>query len=221
MKMIAINGSPRKAGNTAMLLNKCLEGAKAEGAETELVHLYDLDFKGCISCFGCKRIGGKSYGRCAVQDDLTPILEMIPKADAIIFGSPIYFGNVTGEMRSFMERLVFPYLVYDKQHSMIFPKKLKNGWIYTMNIPETWLEKSGYDHLFKNNGSLMNRAFGPSESLIVTDTLQFDDYSKYASSMFDADLKTERRREVFPLDCQKAFEMGSRMARGLNERSND
>jgi multimeric flavodoxin WrbA len=219
--MIAINGSPRKAGNTAMLLNKSLEGAAARGAETEMVHLYDLNFKGCISCFACKRIGGKSYGRCALKDALTPILEKVPKVDAIVLGSPIYFGNVTGEMRSFLERLLFPYLVYDKEHSMIFPKKLRNGWIYTMNIPETWLETSGYHHLFKNNESLMNRAFGPSETLIVTDTLQFDDYSKYVSSMFDADLKTKRRREVFPLDCQKAFDMGSRMAVGLNERSND
>ena len=127
MKVMAINGSPRKNGNTATLLNKALEGASAEGAETEMIHLYDLDFKGCISCFACKRIGGKSYGRCAVKDALTPVLDKVPQADAIILGSPIYFGNVTGEMRSFMERLVFPYLVYDKQHSMIFPKKLRNG----------------------------------------------------------------------------------------------
>jgi multimeric flavodoxin WrbA len=214
MKMMAINGSPRKNGNTATLLNKALEGAAAEGAETEMVHLYDLNFKGCISCFACKRIGGKSYGRCAVKDALTPVLDMVPQADAIILGSPVYFGNVTGEMRSFMERLVFPYLVYDKQHSMIFPKKLRNGWIYTMNVPETRLETMGYVHLFKNNEGLMNRAFGPSESLIVTDTLQFDDYSKYVSSMFDADLKAKRRQDVFPLDCQKAFDMGSRMAIG-------
>lgn len=214
MKVMAINGSPRKGGNTATLLGKSLEGAAAKGAETELVHLYDLDFKGCISCFACKRIGGKSYGRCAVRDGLTPILEKVPQADAVIFGSPIYFGNVTGEMRSFIERLVFPYLVYDKQHSMLFPKKMRNGWIYTMNIPETWLQTAGYERVFKNSESLMSRAFGSSESLVVTDTLQFDDYSKYVSSMFDADLKAQRRKEVFPLECQKAYDMGSRMANG-------
>ena len=55
MKIIAINGSPRRNRNTAALLDKALEGAAAAGAETELIHLYPLDFKGCASCFCCKR----------------------------------------------------------------------------------------------------------------------------------------------------------------------
>ena len=70
MKIMAFNGSPRKAWNTATLLGKALEGAASKGAETELVHLYDLSFKGCISCFACKLKGGRSYGKCAVEDDL-------------------------------------------------------------------------------------------------------------------------------------------------------
>jgi multimeric flavodoxin WrbA len=214
LKVMAVNGSARKTGNTATLLEKALEGAAAEGAEVEMVHLYDLDFKGCTSCFACKRIGGKSCGKCAMRDELTPILDKIPELDALILGSPIYFGNVTGEMRSFLERMLFPYLVYDKEHTMIFPKNLKNGWIYTMNVPESWLKDSGYEQLFKNNEKLLTRAFGSSESLIVTDTYQFDDYSKYVSSMFDPEHKAERKRDVFPLDCEKAYQMGSRMAKG-------
>ena len=75
MKVMAFNGSPRKKWNTATLLEEALAGAKANGAETELVHLYDHVYQGCISCFACKEIGGQSYGRCAVQDELTPILD--------------------------------------------------------------------------------------------------------------------------------------------------
>jgi multimeric flavodoxin WrbA len=75
MKIIAFNGSPRKNWNTAMLLQKALEGAASEGAQTELIHLYDLNYKGCISCFACKTREGKSYGRCAVKDELTPVLK--------------------------------------------------------------------------------------------------------------------------------------------------
>jgi hypothetical protein len=71
MKVIAFNGSPRKDWNTAALLGKALEGAASQGAETELFHLYDLNYKGCVSCFACKTRNGKSYGRCAVKDDLT------------------------------------------------------------------------------------------------------------------------------------------------------
>lgn len=59
MKLIAINGSPRKDKNTAALLNKALEGAASQGAATELIHLYDQDYKGCISCFACKLKNGK------------------------------------------------------------------------------------------------------------------------------------------------------------------
>jgi len=62
MKVMAFNGSPRKKWNTGTLLEKALEGAASRGAETELIHLYDIDFKGCISCFACKTIGGNSYG---------------------------------------------------------------------------------------------------------------------------------------------------------------
>ncbi|MDA8172762.1 MAG: flavodoxin family protein, partial [Nitrospiraceae bacterium] len=108
MKVIAVNGSPRKSWNTATLLNKALEGAAAQGAGTELFHLYDFTYKGCTSCFACKMKDGKQQGRCAMKDDLTPILKKIEdEADAIVLGSPIYFGSMSGEMRSFLERLLF------------------------------------------------------------------------------------------------------------------
>ena len=95
MKCLAINGSPRKKWNTATLLQKALDGAASVGAETELVHLYDLDYKGCTSCFACKLKGGKSYGKCAMNDVLTPILDKIADVDTLILGSPFYFGTVT------------------------------------------------------------------------------------------------------------------------------
>jgi Multimeric flavodoxin WrbA len=60
MKFLAINGSPRKNKNTASLLGKIAEGAASTGAETELVHLVDLNYRGCTSCFACKLVGGKS-----------------------------------------------------------------------------------------------------------------------------------------------------------------
>jgi multimeric flavodoxin WrbA len=120
LKVLAINGSPRKKWNTATLLQNALEGAASRGAETELVHLYDHSYTGCTSCFACKLKGGKSYGKCAVQDELTPVLEKIPDVNALILGFPIYFGTVTGMMRSFMERLLFPYLVYTNPPTSLF-----------------------------------------------------------------------------------------------------
>jgi multimeric flavodoxin WrbA len=107
MEIIAFNGSPRKDWNTATLLKKALAGAASVGAKTELIHLYDLNYKGCYSCFACKERGGKSYGRCPIKDDLLPIFKRIENVDAIIVGSPIYIGRISGEMQSFLERLIF------------------------------------------------------------------------------------------------------------------
>jgi multimeric flavodoxin WrbA len=213
MKVIAFNGSPRKEWNTASLLKKALKGAKSEGAETELIHLYDLSYKGCKSCFACKLKDGKSYGTCAVKDDLTPILKKILEVDAIILGSPIYLGTATGEMRSFMERLIFPYLVYDTQRSTLFPRRIPISFIYTMNVPEKFIEKIGYVNYFRITENLAERVIGETESIYVTDTYQFDDYSKYVSTVFNPEEKLKRRTDFFPKDCEKAFEMGASLCR--------
>lgn len=213
MKVIAINGSPRKRWNTATLLEKALEGAASEGAETEMIHLYDLNFKGCISCFACKLKGGKSYGKCAMKDDLTPLLEKLEEADAVILGSPIYLGNSTGEMRSFMERYVFPYLVYSNDIPTLYPKNISVGFIYTMGIKEDYFDMFGLGKTIELNENFAKRIFGYTESLCSTDTYQFDDYSKYVADRFDPEEKAKRRKEVFPQDCEKAFEMGVRFVK--------
>ena len=212
MKLMAINGSPRKKWNTATLLAKALEGAASQGAETELVHLYDSTFKGCISCFACKTKDGRSYGRCAVRDELAPLYARIEKADGLILGSPIYLGDVTGQMRSFLERLVFPYLVYSNDPQTLFPRRIPVAFIYAMGAPEEMARQMGYDRLFSRNEMIMQRIFGPTQSLMSYDTLQFDDYSKVVAPRFDATAKAERRRTVFPEDCRKAFDMGVRLA---------
>ncbi len=211
MKIIAINGSPRKNGNTGILLNKALEGAASNGAETELINLYDLNYKGCKSCFACKLINGNSYGKCAINDEMRPILEKIKSSDAIILGSPIYLGSITGEMRSFMERLIFPYLVYDENYSSLFDKRISVGLIYTFGVNEQRLEQTKWKETLKYNEFLLERFFGKTESLFVTDTYQFDDYSKYVSTAFNASEKLKRRKEVFPEDCKNAFELGKRL----------
>ena len=212
MNVIGINGSPRKQWNTATLVAKALEGTAAQGAATELIHLYDLDFKGCASCFACKTRGGKSYGKCAIKDDLAPVLEKIAAADALVVGSPIYFGAVTGEARSFLERLLFPYLTYTVPYGTLFPRKIRTGFIYTMNVPEEISKKFGYDQIFKTNERYTRLLLGPAESLCAFDTCQVDDYSKVVIESFDPVHKARRRAEVLPLECQRAFELGQRLA---------
>jgi multimeric flavodoxin WrbA len=213
MNVIAINGSPRKKWNTATLLEHALEGAKLAGAKTDLIHLYDLNYKGCTSCFSCKLKGGKSYGKCAMKDGLTPVLERIADADALILGSPIYFGTVTGEMRSFMERLLFPYLVYTKPPASLFKRKIQTAFIYTMNIPEPLMNEYQYPVHIGLNEDVLARTFGEAETLCSFETLQFEDYSKVVFNYFDPEERQERHRTVFPKDCKKAFALGARLTK--------
>ena len=137
MKFFAINGSPRPKCNTAQLLDKALEGIKEvfPDASVERINLYDFPFHGCRSCFACKIINGRHYGRCVQNDDLKPILDEISQADGVILGSPIYFSDVTGNMRCFLERFMFPFIAYSKTEK-VDHKKMPLACIYTMNASQ-------------------------------------------------------------------------------------
>ena len=215
MKFYAINGSPRKNKNTAILLQKALDGvkesAKGKEIETEIINLYDLNYTGCKSCFACKRLEGKSYGKCAVKDDLQEVLENVSQADGIIFGSPIYFSTITGQLQSFLERLSFPYLVYDKNYSSIAPKKMPTAFIYTMNAPEEVMNQIGYLKTFNNIESSIEHIFTKPLVMYSNNTYQFDEYSKYKADAFSEEVKAEHRKMQFPLDCQIAFEIGANL----------
>lgn len=216
MKAIAFNGSPRKTWNTATLLSDAMEGLASKGVETELVHLYDLNYKGCMSCFECKRIGGKSYGKCALNDDLTPFLAKIAEADILILGSPVYFGWWSGEMKSFIERLLYPFTIYDENHHFLdqwsspLKRKISTGFIYTMNRTE---EKMKMMPAFQYSGiveMIFKSVFGgDSQTLFINDTFQFDDYSKYVSTAYNVQEKEKRYKEEFPEDRKRAFELGA------------
>lgn len=209
--VIAINGSPRKNGNTATLLEEGLAGAAAAGAATEMVHLYDLEYKGCISCFACKRKNGKFFGKCAVEDQLSPVLEKIVQARAVLFGSPIYIADVTGELRSCMERLVFPNISYD-DYGSYFTGRLDIGFIYTMNADREMMREENYDMLFAWHSQLRDVFGGRFEYIACNDTWQFDDYSQYAAEAFDEERKAEVRARQFPLDRERAHSMGESLA---------
>lgn len=212
MKVIAVNGSPRRNQNTATLLQKALDGAKTIGAETELIHLYDLQFKGCTSCFACKRKGSHIVGHCAMKDDLSYCLEKVLECDVLLLGSPVYFNNLTGETLCFLERLLFPNLSYNTGSQSLFRGKISSGFIYTMNVPEGTMRQRNYEAVFQQYKNALQMFGGTSEILIANDTYQFDDYSKYEASKYDEKHKAQVRAEQFPIICQQAFDMGVRLS---------
>ena len=102
MKVVAINGSARKDGNTASLIKYVFEELENEGIETEMIQLAGKDIHGCKACRKCFENKDK---RCAKDKDvLNECLEKMVEADGIILASPVYFSDVTGSMKSLLER---------------------------------------------------------------------------------------------------------------------
>ena len=102
MKVIAFNGSSRKEGNTAILLNLVLNELKAEGIETEVYSLAGKPIQGCIACFKCFE---KKNQRCNVDKDIVnECIQKMIEADGILLGSPTYFADVSASMKALIER---------------------------------------------------------------------------------------------------------------------
>ncbi len=102
MKVIAFNGSPRKDGNTAMLIERALEPIKAQGIETEVYQLGGTSIHGCRACYRCSE---KKDGRCAFDDDIAnECIAKMRQADAVILASPTYVSDVTPEIKCLIDR---------------------------------------------------------------------------------------------------------------------
>jgi multimeric flavodoxin WrbA len=102
MKVVAVNGSTRKDGNTALLIRRVFEELEREGIETELVQLAGKTIKGCVACYKCQKNKDR---RCAVEDDdFNGCFEKMAAADGIILASPTYYADVTASIKALMER---------------------------------------------------------------------------------------------------------------------
>jgi multimeric flavodoxin WrbA len=99
MKALIILGSPRKQGNTDLLLNKIQQGLNEAGCTFEQICLNNLKIRPCQACGGCDKTGV-----CVIQDDMQDLYPKIDIADVIIIGSPIYFYNVTAQTKAFIDR---------------------------------------------------------------------------------------------------------------------
>ena len=102
MKVVAFNGSARRDGNTAILIREVFKELEKEGIETELVQLAGKNMHGCIACYQCFQNKDK---QCAVKNDfMNDCIEKMVEADGIILGSPVYFSNVSTEMKALIDR---------------------------------------------------------------------------------------------------------------------
>ena len=207
-KIMIIDGGPRKTFNTASMLQKFAEGAMSVGNEIEVktVRLYELGYRGCMSCMACK-IKGKASNVCKFKDALTPILEEIAQADGLVLGSPIYFGQITGQMQAFLERLAFPWLSYN-DYSLTAPKKMPVVLMETMNGLPDKNNSQGY-------GSMeycIANALGEPEHINAYNTYQVKNYDRFELAGFSEEAKRQYRDEHWEQDLQKAYDAGKQMA---------
>ena len=115
-------------------------------------------------------------------------------------------------MGQLIERLLFPPLIYSNPPSSVFPRKIRTGMIYTMNVSEEMCAARGYGAMFSAAEASLRMVFGEAETFCCYDTYQFPDYSKVVMKYMDPVRKAERREKIFPDDCRKAFEFGCRIA---------
>ena len=159
----------------------------------------------------CKRKGAERC-RCFWKDDLSPLLDRIFAADALIIGSPVYLGDITSQVHGLIERLHFCALSYD-DYSNYFTGRVNVGIILTMNAPKAY-----YNSAYRNKAEEIAQSFkglnGTVEVYPCCDTLQVADYSKYNMAGFNEEHKKEMREKQFPEDLANAFHLGARLSRG-------
>ena len=210
-KIMIIDGGPRKNFNTASMLQKFAEGAQSISSDVDVktIRLYDMDYKGCMSCMVCK-IKGKASNICKFKDALTPILEEISQADGMALGSPIYFGQITGQMQAFLERLAFPWLSYN-DYSMTAPKRMPVVLMETMNgLPEQ-NNSQGYGPM----EYCITAALGEPKKLTAYNTYQVKDYTRFELASFSEEAKRNWRDTHWEEDLQKAFDAGKQMVESI------
>jgi multimeric flavodoxin WrbA len=112
VKVVGIYGSPRKEGNSDLLLDSALRGAHEKGIEVERIYVRDLEISGCIECGACEK-----SGTCAIEDDMQDVYHLLDSADVIILCSPIFFYGLTSQVKALI----------DRGQAMWSRKKLSNG----------------------------------------------------------------------------------------------
>jgi multimeric flavodoxin WrbA len=123
MKVVSLLGSPRPASNSSAIAQQFMKTAAELGAETLSFELNHLNYRGCQGCYVCKT----TLERCVLKDDLAEVLDAVSQADILVLATPIYFGEITSQLKGFMDR-TFSYLVPDYRSnpnpSRLGPKKL-------------------------------------------------------------------------------------------------
>lgn len=146
MKVLCLQGSPRKKGNSATIAKRFLKVAEDRGAITETFILNELDYKPCQACYACKT----QMEHCTLKDDLTPVLKAFDQCDLAVVATPVYYGDISAQTKAFIDR-TFSFVKPDF-YNRPDPVRLASGkkmlWIITQQSEED------YSDIFRRYGGL-------------------------------------------------------------------
>jgi multimeric flavodoxin WrbA len=168
MKIVSLLGSPRVNGNSAAIARRLCSAAENHGAQITTYVLNELNFRGCQGCLLCK----SKLDRCALQDDLTVVLDTIRDADVVALASPVYYWDISSQMKAFVDR-TFSYFVPDFITNPV-KSRLPAGKTLVFILAQNNPDRSSfpdifpkYDYFFKAYGfaeSHLIRAYGVHEA---------------------------------------------------------
>jgi multimeric flavodoxin WrbA len=151
MKIVTLLGSPRPKGNSAALARQFNAEAEKRGFKTTTHALNALNYRGCQGCYACKT----SREDCILRDELTNVLEDVARADVLVLASPVYFGDITSQLKGFIDR-TFAYFTPDYRTSSA-PSRLRPGkklvFIQTQGHPD----ESAFADIFSRYSSFLKR----------------------------------------------------------------
>ncbi len=163
-KIVAINGSPRVQGSTAALVDELLKGAAGRGAEVKSYSIHDLTVKGCQSCYACR-----AQGTCVIKDDMQELYGEIADASGIVFATPVYMWQMTGQLKLIVDRL-YPFLKPDYSSYLTAGKKV------VLAVTQGRSDTSMFHHYFEHMGkNLLFLGFGSYKILIAGGTHKPED----------------------------------------------
>lgn len=192
MHILAIYGSPRRKGNTSILLDQAAEGAEKEGARVEKIVLRDCKMSPCLEIYGCKK-----GGRCVINDDFQPIVDKLVGCDGIMLASPIFFYTVSA-------------------HTKILMDRCQSLW-----VKKYWVEKTPYRKenpkrigLFLSAGATKGRKLFDGTLLTVRYFFDVLDVKLWKSLLYR---QLDREQDVMehPEFLEEAFETGKAYARAV------
>ena len=200
MKTVVINADPKRKGVNAGLAKSAAEGAESVGAEVEYVDLYKLDLSGCRICLICKN--DEDVCRCFWRDELSPLIERIFDADALVIGVPIFFSHPSSHYMALLERLIYCMVSYESGNK--FKGSVNVGLFYTINYPKSYFEKSVRPHL-KQSEDLLGMLNGK----VVIETFSNISKNDYNNNPDVA----ESKEKQLAIDLGKVFEIGAELSK--------